>query len=501
MLPPPVPPSRPSETLRGASSDQGDEFFFTHVFSSYNPKPGSAVEREIAAVRKSWKVAAERAQAKGIRVHYLDAVLDQDADSAPAFAQVKRLENYMIDAYGRTLPTVGEVFKVAQQHGKGKWVLYTNADIGMFPEFYIRAKELVLTDHSAPHEQRRVYQSTLEYLIYCLKDAKSKSKPSLCAQDARSFYFNEGGVPSHYPQVKRELARAAVEHLAAAKLVGSKVSSRMKAYVDAGGDAATAASDISSPSTFDGYIPIESKVEMAFTITRLDLVMPALSSDDVLDAVYNEKWSEANSHPGNDCFLMRRSTIPDDLVKLAHPIGWPPWGFWVPRAFPEQTATSQRGFRRVIGTETNRYTFHIGEFGVTTSKNWNPQIDPGFFLFLTANVYANFHGERGWGAKAISPPPHCSSVKMWRATTYCSKAPHPKYCRGNTRLACSWYFSPSARELKFVQSQCTSWKEKRLPVPQCALCAHFQNNKKAMCEDAPMTQECEHAGCTFDDFI
>ena len=87
---------------------------------------------------RSWEVAIDHAKDKGIRVEYINAVLPEDRASSPSFtSETVFLKHRAQMVGGKKVPLVGEIFK-AGSAGKGKWLVYTNSDIALVPEFYVK---------------------------------------------------------------------------------------------------------------------------------------------------------------------------------------------------------------------------------------------------------------------------------------------------------------------------------------------------------------------------
>ena len=125
--------------------------FFTHVFAPFEMEGDgdSAVEQKL--VHESWQRAAHFAQARGIFVEFLACVLPEDVEAVPSFARgAKELTYYATDARAHRLPTIGEIFRRGVEEGRGRYLVYTNIDIGTMEDFYVRSHTLL----SQAEEQR-----------------------------------------------------------------------------------------------------------------------------------------------------------------------------------------------------------------------------------------------------------------------------------------------------------------------------------------------------------
>jgi hypothetical protein len=78
-------------------------------------------------------------------VEYLGCTAtDRDRQAVPSFAKPSsRLEFWALDAKGHVLPTIGSIWDAGVKEGLGRYLVYMNVDIGVQPDFYVRAHELL----------------------------------------------------------------------------------------------------------------------------------------------------------------------------------------------------------------------------------------------------------------------------------------------------------------------------------------------------------------------
>ena len=136
-------PGAPSSSAVNASSDAAADgssgaVTFTHFFNYY--KPSDALHQtELRLVLRSWAVARKQAVTSGLTLEHLACILEGDsAEGLPAFIRVAPLplRRFARAPDGKRLPSMGELWAAAVQHGRGRHLIYTNADIGVYPTFY-----------------------------------------------------------------------------------------------------------------------------------------------------------------------------------------------------------------------------------------------------------------------------------------------------------------------------------------------------------------------------
>jgi hypothetical protein len=126
--------------------------FFTHIFAPYAVGVASAAHVEMSLVYGSWQRAAATAARNGISVEFLGCTLERDRAAVPAFAAASSpLTYYAIDANhgGHELPTVGGIWDKGVVEGHGRYLVYTNMDIGVQEEFYVEAHALLTRAEAA----------------------------------------------------------------------------------------------------------------------------------------------------------------------------------------------------------------------------------------------------------------------------------------------------------------------------------------------------------------
>jgi len=124
---------------------KGALVFFTHIFAPYVLREGSLAFMETELIFQSWQRAAAEASKAGIEVEFLACVLPKDMPAVPRWARAATpLTFYALDPDMHQLPTIGEIWKRGVNEGRGRYLMYTNLDIGAQPDLYIKAHELLV---------------------------------------------------------------------------------------------------------------------------------------------------------------------------------------------------------------------------------------------------------------------------------------------------------------------------------------------------------------------
>ena len=126
----------------------GHDCSFGHIFNDYNPR-GNASLLEYSLVLDSWLVAIAVAKERGIRVELVPVLLDGDSTSIPAHVYEQHtptkqpviVYEYLQSTvhHGAHLPTVGEILDAGINATTAQAIVFTNRDIGMYPDFYVEA--------------------------------------------------------------------------------------------------------------------------------------------------------------------------------------------------------------------------------------------------------------------------------------------------------------------------------------------------------------------------
>ena len=120
--------------------------FFTHIFAPYAVAAASAAHVEMSLVLASWQRAADLAAKSGITVEFLGCTSEKEREAVPSFAKASSpLAFYAIDANhgGHELPTIGGIWDKGVLEGEGRYLVYTNMDIGVQESFYVGAHDLL----------------------------------------------------------------------------------------------------------------------------------------------------------------------------------------------------------------------------------------------------------------------------------------------------------------------------------------------------------------------
>ena len=121
---------------------------FTHIVNPFPGRPGS--EHAVAS-RVTWATLAaafDRAQHAAIAVSVKAVVLPGDESAVlPPASSIAYLERTVADVAVlhpvRKLPLIGDLLQVGSRGITASHLIFTNMDIGVQPNFYVRAAELV----------------------------------------------------------------------------------------------------------------------------------------------------------------------------------------------------------------------------------------------------------------------------------------------------------------------------------------------------------------------
>jgi len=423
------------------------------VFSAYQPTQAD-LQIEMELVKQSWKAALDVAQANGIRVELVTTVLPgtNDSQAIPAFA--RRLTDLSWLAQGpypdTVFPAVGEIFSRGVSEGKCTWLLYTNADIGVDAHFYVNVARLVRKDPRKSASLATALDGALKFLARCTErrqttvDVKKWSR--LCHADARLVFQNEGGIASLFPTLE----------LAEMLEVGKPA-----LVADMAGKAAA----------MDALPPL------ALTITRLDLINVQLNSTSLQELV---RWPRTGRHPGNDCFLVRRDSVPSEVLGLVHPVGFRPWG-----AFVQDALAHSSHYRRLGSTPQRRLTWHVGKgkFG-KDADDWKGHAarNPLWVLFAASNWFAL---TKGRFAEKFSDNELCSFAVQ--RVPLCMNVPVSSWCVGTFALSCAGQIRSDSRDYLIYTSICRN-RGRAQPAPGCAFCRFLLKDSTPCADDGALMQ-------------
>eukprot|EP00045_Choanoeca_perplexa_P019517 m.3046 g.3046 ORF g.3046 m.3046 type:complete len:382 (-) comp4394_c0_seq2:32-1177(-) len=113
-----------------------------HIFNDYVPSARSK-QLEHAIVWQSWANAKQVAAQHGVQVHHVAVVLRSDRPTVPSaalFTGHALKDPFSAMLYGRPVPTVGGTLSTAfKAMPADALVIFTNRDIGFFPNMYLAA--------------------------------------------------------------------------------------------------------------------------------------------------------------------------------------------------------------------------------------------------------------------------------------------------------------------------------------------------------------------------
>jgi hypothetical protein len=448
------------------NDNNNDIVDITHIYPVYYARD-SETKNELDAVISSWREAQKRALKANIRVEILGASLPEDFPGIPLdfVTKTKPLTWRAPGPDGNIkFPTVGETWARGAQEGRGKLLVYTNADIGTFPDFYIKVMELFREDAWSSKVNSVAFDKTIEFWQYC-RSNNPRSSPSssfekdwfqMCKEDAQVFFINMGGAPH-------------VLDLDMANMMEKELFSG-----GGGGDSGTVENN-KKPEMIQQLkellLAAVSQVKkdqrpLSVTITRLDILDP--------DAVKNSNslssTNKVSTHPGNDCFVLPRSAVPREIWDWGHPVGFRPWGWWLPSLLQETTR-----FRRIVGTSQERYTFHVNK-GLWGMKNdgfeRRATDNPSWAAFLAGNWFAITRGK--FAHDFENTPDWCTESFFVTHQAFCRSAKNSAFCQGTAPLSCSG-IRPHSRDANIYLSICQSstlypLREALVKEPICSFC-------------------------------
>lgn len=457
-------------------NNRDTKIHITHVFVPFTMNP------EFSAVSQSWKAAAEYAASEaGIKVEFLATVLPEDEKFVPLdFAKPVILEKWVKNyrKKGKRLPIYGDVFEAAKRRGRGELVLYSNVDIGVTREFYVKVWRIAHEDLRSREKQAEAVRAT-KHRFYktCIKETKQYL---LCFRDALIFFEDQGGIPiSHLTTPPREDGETGTLDDALLKVKRyvtalGKEGEEEEALMEAALDALEAL-----PRT---TIPVP---HVGMTITRLQLVKtkpeevlnPKTKQLDQKELMKRYK-SDGESHPGNDVFIMPRLAIPNLLLRT-HFTHLRPSGMLIGQAIRK---APHLAWRRILSSPEDPFTFHLGDG--TDEWDQRADVDPRAVLFEVAEYFTALNLTR----TQFFPPKYCDDISLFRESAFCEKNAKLGFCRGYVRLACTPFYQEHSREAIKYRYLCYKLRNlgtgKNSVEPFCSFCNALIYQDKRSCAGA-----------------
>jgi hypothetical protein len=125
----------------------GQDCSFGHIFNDYLPSSNVTV-LEYSLILESWLEAIKVAKENGIRAELIPVVLKGDETSIPSQVYkehtptkkpVMVYEYLQSTTHNTHLPTIGEIIDAGLNATTAQAMVFTNRDIGMYPNFYVDA--------------------------------------------------------------------------------------------------------------------------------------------------------------------------------------------------------------------------------------------------------------------------------------------------------------------------------------------------------------------------
>ena len=470
------------------ANDPLQKIHITHFSSTYAVPTSSPAYVEQMIVQESWKRAAIQAkQLKGLNIQFLDHNMPGDDASSPPFATRRDMSWWLDDVTKGKVPVIGENFHLAKKYGRGEIMMYTNADIGVMPDFYIRALDWAQRDLRTPEAQLDAMRAAARYAGACFfgLSVLGKTPPPLhvetCVEDTKVYYIHAGGFGQLWEEVKMDIALEAAKirrKLDKAEATQVKFTNMVNAMRNSGSQPPSERvqqllNEVESgvdwrtlvDSSFTMVAPsIERLNEIplplfAGTVTRMDVEVEVDTTLPEWRAPIRKMYEDVSSmvktrgvkHPGNDCFIFHRDYLPEAVRKMAHPPGVRPFGLLLAVSWWD----APHRIRRITATKKDPWTFHVG-IGLWgfDHKPWRDRAseDPSYTMFLIANYDRLSQG--GFRNMFLGGPSVCkNSTTPWRSIRFCNGHSN-EFCAGIVRFSCYYYFHFLLRDSIWYYDTC-----------------------------------------------
>lgn len=137
---------------------------FAHIVNPVNAAAGSVLSTVQPITFESIRVAKKFAAPSAI-VHLLAVGYEEDEPAMPeSFSALPNLKQSVMDKKAfvkkRKLPLIAELLQLLHENSDADFLIYTNADIALMPQFYLTVGEFVSQGHDALLINRRGISST-----------------------------------------------------------------------------------------------------------------------------------------------------------------------------------------------------------------------------------------------------------------------------------------------------------------------------------------------------
>jgi hypothetical protein len=131
-----------------------DSISFSHIINPFPAREGSEHSIASAITFASLRRAVAEAAAAGVDVEVRAVVLPGDEEAAEEPSTLSpRLTRTVKDLYtlepSRPLPLIADILEKGAEGAQGAYLIFTNMDISVQPNFYVRLRELALERFSA----------------------------------------------------------------------------------------------------------------------------------------------------------------------------------------------------------------------------------------------------------------------------------------------------------------------------------------------------------------
>lgn len=202
-----------SVLARRAATPAARVISITHVLSPFTADPQSSVAFQQRVVAQSLAAALQMARAEGMQVEILGITTPAERSAVlPPLTPLPLLNRTLADVLSgmsglgnvtslASLPILRDILNVAHERGRGRFLVYTNADIAVQRDFYVAIRERYLLrgggggDDDAPFVLlRRTLAASLTSLADMYRHANSTALSKGHAGDD-CFVFPRAWVP------------------------------------------------------------------------------------------------------------------------------------------------------------------------------------------------------------------------------------------------------------------------------------------------------------------
>lgn len=152
-----------------------------HIINPFHAKQHADLAVAQPITFESMRNAKQVAQQNGIQVELLSAQFEEDLNAVPeGFRATNNLVKSTQDfGFKAKLPLIADIIDRAYAESTADYLVYTNVDIGMYPEFYVKIAEFIANGHDAFIINRRRLPEIFDHpnQLDSIYKVKGKSHP------------------------------------------------------------------------------------------------------------------------------------------------------------------------------------------------------------------------------------------------------------------------------------------------------------------------------------